>query len=329
MANKHPTAIIGSGIAGVTLARLLTESNPETEISLFEKSRGVGGRMATRYSAAMEYDHGAQFFTVRGSRFKKFLSAYEDAYAVWPAATTTLSPSRKAYSRLWYEPHYVGTPKMNSLCKKIAENLHVHLNQKVVQIHGAPGRWFLESENTCFGPFSWIVSTAPAPQTQQIFNNSALDAPYDAAFALMVPTVKRPDFDGAVVQDSPIAWLAVTSSKPQRDRSQQAGIVAHSHPEWTARHLELPPEEVKDRMFEALGELGIEGLDRDSAMLHLWRFARPRAAGAKPFYADSHKQLAACGDGFVGDTVESAFESAYELFLRLRTGIGRDVVRSD
>lgn len=318
MANKAAVAVIGSGMAGVTLARLLIDFCPSVEVTLFEKSRGVGGRMATRYTEAIEHDHGAQFFTVRGKRFKDFLKPFKSAFKVWPAVTTTLSPDRKEYSRMWFEPHYVGTPRMNSLCKRIAKELDVKLNHKVVKIDGVPKRWFLEAENTRFGPFEWIVSTAPAPQTQEIFKEPALHAPYDAIYALMAQTTKRPDFDAAVVRDSPISWVAVTSSKPERSQLNQAGIVAHSQPEWTAKHLELPLEEVKQKLCDAVKKLGIGGLQRESAMLHLWRFAQPRGAETNRFFVDVHKQLAACGDWFIGDTVESAFESAYELFLILR-----------
>ena len=81
MRSSVSVAIIGSGIAGTTLARLLTDDIPSAEVTIFEKSRGVGGRMATRYSEEYEFDHGAQFFTIRGVRFKKFLKRYESAFS--------------------------------------------------------------------------------------------------------------------------------------------------------------------------------------------------------------------------------------------------------
>ena len=57
MGSNVSIAIVGSGIAGTTLARLLTDDSPSTEVTIFEKSRGVGGRMATRYSEQLEFDH--------------------------------------------------------------------------------------------------------------------------------------------------------------------------------------------------------------------------------------------------------------------------------
>ena len=63
-------AIIGAGLSGLVLARRLDEV---AEVTIFEKSRGVGGRMATRYADDYEFDHGAQFFTARTPAFREFL----------------------------------------------------------------------------------------------------------------------------------------------------------------------------------------------------------------------------------------------------------------
>jgi predicted NAD/FAD-dependent oxidoreductase len=328
MRSSVSVAIIGSGIAGTTLARLLTDDIPSAEVTIFEKSRGVGGRMATRYSEEYEFDHGAQFFTIRGGRFKKFLKRYESAFSEWPATTTTLSPDRKEYTRLWFETHYVGTPRMNSLCKKIAENIDIQVRQQILGISGTPKQRFLETEDGRFGPFDWIVSTAPAPQTQIIFNKPELSMPYSAAFALMVPVGERPDFDAAVVRDSPVSWLAVTSSKPERCQHKQLGIVAHADSQWSDERLQEPADKVKGELLDALEALAIAGLRRDCATLHLWRFSRPITAGAQPYFIDSQDKIAACGDWFVHDNVEGAFDSAYALFLTLRKQIAGQIAGS-
>jgi predicted NAD/FAD-dependent oxidoreductase len=43
-------AIIGAGLSGLILARALSQ---HASVNVFEKARGVGGRMSTRYA-----DHG-------------------------------------------------------------------------------------------------------------------------------------------------------------------------------------------------------------------------------------------------------------------------------
>ena len=63
-------AIIGAGISGLTAAIVLSEI---ADVTLYEKSRGAGGRICTRYSDPYNFDHGAQFFTARTPQFKQFL----------------------------------------------------------------------------------------------------------------------------------------------------------------------------------------------------------------------------------------------------------------
>ena len=66
-------AIIGSGISGLAAARTL---NKIADITIFEKSRGIGGRIATRRANPFTFDHGAQYFLVKNADFKSFVSPY-------------------------------------------------------------------------------------------------------------------------------------------------------------------------------------------------------------------------------------------------------------
>ena len=51
-------AIIGDGLSGLTLAHRLKDFS---ELTLFEKSRGFGGRMAARRYKNFQFDHGVHF----------------------------------------------------------------------------------------------------------------------------------------------------------------------------------------------------------------------------------------------------------------------------
>jgi predicted NAD/FAD-dependent oxidoreductase len=68
-------AIIGAGLSGLVLARRLGDI---AQVTIFEKFRSVGGRMATRYAHDYEFDHGAQFFTARTLEFREFLQPLVD-----------------------------------------------------------------------------------------------------------------------------------------------------------------------------------------------------------------------------------------------------------
>jgi len=62
-------AILGGGVAGLSAARELRRHG--IDVKLFDKSRGVGGRMSTRYAGDWEFDHGAQYFTAQDARLMR------------------------------------------------------------------------------------------------------------------------------------------------------------------------------------------------------------------------------------------------------------------
>ena len=59
--------VVGAGISGLLAARELSDAG--WRVTVLDKGRGVGGRMATRRTGGARFDHGAQFFTVRDERF--------------------------------------------------------------------------------------------------------------------------------------------------------------------------------------------------------------------------------------------------------------------
>ena len=73
-----PIAIVGAGIAGLAAARNL----PPSSYQIFEKSRGPGGRLASRRIEKQRADIGAQFFTVRDPRFKAVVEVAHSAGAI-------------------------------------------------------------------------------------------------------------------------------------------------------------------------------------------------------------------------------------------------------
>ena len=60
--SQQSIAIIGTGMSGLSLARML---EPNFEVTLFEKARGPGGRFASRRHQDMCFDFGVPFFRIR------------------------------------------------------------------------------------------------------------------------------------------------------------------------------------------------------------------------------------------------------------------------
>ena len=102
-------AIIGSGLAGISTALLLKD---QADITLFEKARGVSGRMSTRMADPYLFDHGAQYFTVRTDAFRSFVHPLLDAGVIarWNANYVELDRNKIMKYIDWAneEPRYVG-----------------------------------------------------------------------------------------------------------------------------------------------------------------------------------------------------------------------------
>src|SRR5437868_1068414 len=68
-------AIIGAGMAGLAAARALRQRQPGLAITIYEKSRGLGGRAATRRRDGFVFDHGAQYMKAPTPELERLLTA--------------------------------------------------------------------------------------------------------------------------------------------------------------------------------------------------------------------------------------------------------------
>ncbi len=74
-------AIIGAGIAGLTIGKNLQAEG--FEVNIFDKGRGVGGRMSSRRTNWGYLDHGCQYFTAKDSLFASFIQENDELVQVW------------------------------------------------------------------------------------------------------------------------------------------------------------------------------------------------------------------------------------------------------
>ena len=69
-------AVIAAGLSGLTAARTLQDQGHR--VAVFEKSRGPGGRAATRLINELQFDHGAQYFIARDPAFQRAAAAWRE-----------------------------------------------------------------------------------------------------------------------------------------------------------------------------------------------------------------------------------------------------------
>ncbi len=310
-------AVVGAGIAGLTVARFLSAV---ADVTVFEKSRGVGGRMATRRIGENSFDHGAQYFTIRDPLFHDALDVAIDegvieAWTGMIGVSTSASPHIEQYRSR--EPRFVGTPHMTSLPKWLARGLSIRLGEKIHGIKGVSRRWCLASDTGDFGPFDWVVITSPVAQCLELMphgfkeRDRIASARMSSCFTLMIDAERSPitPFCAVRFDDEVIGWIADGSTRPHRHDS--ISVVVHSRNRWADLHINEDASKVQDIMMRRLSELmpGFKDSTR-SVGIHRWRYASVKTpVGGEPLI-DFDEGLAACGDWTLGNRVEAAFLSA-------------------
>lgn len=301
--------VVGAGMAGLRVAALRAAAGDR--VTVVDKGRRHGGRMATRRVAGGAADTGVATFAARAPSFLDALRTWADEGRVALAGDGL--------------GRWRGTPTMRDLPTHLATatGVAVHLATTVTALKVVDGRWRAtlrprdESQGPATGPASdggdmttheadVLVLTAPAPQTAALLRTgdglaaagtfAALDAvTYDATLAVVVHPDGPAGPDGTV---PPRTLLAdVDPSVLDGDRAGAAAALAAAEADRTGEPLTV-------------------------AHVHGWRYAQVRAGIARPALRDdtAGAPLVLAGDLFdaAGDApegvrpegVERAFHSA-------------------
>ena len=106
----------GPTLAAEKLAERIARA--DVAVTVFERARGLGGRLATRREGNLAFDHGAQYLTARGQAFSRFVEA-----ATHTGAVTAWKPRIREDERSWDAPiddWYVGVPGMSAAVRPMS-----------------------------------------------------------------------------------------------------------------------------------------------------------------------------------------------------------------
>lgn len=324
-------AIIGAGITGLTLAKQLEGF---AQITIFDKSRGIGGRMSTRRAEPFHFDHGTPFFKIHHPLFKEFLQPFEAKGIVtpWQANIKNYDFTKqdlKTSNTKKNEQYYVASPTMNALCKSLASNLDIRLQTEITEIQNENNVWtLLSSDGQVHEHFDWVIATTPVEQAAAImpkaFCHHAIisNIKMDPCFSLMLgfePGINI-DFDLAFIENSDIKLITVNNTKPGRNNAYS--IVAYSTPDWALNHLEDTPESNIKHLSKLTSSLiGHDAKTAKHTALHRWRYARSKhnQEHLNTTLCDKTLMLGVCGDWAVNGDIEAAFTSAIEMAQAIKS----------
>ena len=315
--------IVGAGLAAAGMADALSDRS--VSVTVLEKSRGVGGRAATRRRDGCRYDHGANYIKDSDERTRELLQSLGadglvdiDA-PVWPFdAEGTISESQRPESHKW-----TWEAGITQLAKRLFDrtNADIRKETRVDTLEEGQSGWTIsDTDGATHGPFDAVVLTPPAPQTADLLQATELldgdddlaaatdavdQVPYRTIRSLMLhyPFEIDPPYYALVNddRDHDIGWLARESCKPGHIPAGEELLVVQMAPDWSTANYDMPLDDAaSEAAMKAAQLLDDDRLtEPDWVDDQGWRYALPDAG----VDSDAVEPLEAHGLYLAGDWV--------------------------
>lgn len=335
MGAQPNVVVVGAGITGLVAANELADAG--AGVTVLDKARSVGGRLATRRIGDARLDHGAQFFTVRSPAFRRRVDDWIERglVTVWNHGFVDDG-----------HPRYVGAEGMNSLAKDLAASAE-RAGAKVMTSTLAFGlrpysggdeahRWDVVIDDGTTLAADAVVFTCPLAQTFALLadvgvwksGDEATDAAHDAIVARLGidldQTLFRTQYDRTIALlatvDGPTAIPASGGVQDGDDVfsfigdnhakgvSATPAVTFHANPEWSEAHWDDDPD-ANLAALEAAARPWLGDANIVERQLKSWRFARPRTVWPDPCWTTADGTIVVAGDAFAGPKVEGAHNS--------------------
>lgn len=308
MPNKT-IGIVGSGIAGLMCAQRLKESGHT--VFLVDKGRRSGGRMSTRVKGSWQWDHGAQYFTVRDQRFASYVDAWKEIGVV--GEWFDWLPGQALQQK---EARYIGVNGMNTIPQHLSSGLTIHQSMCVDKLQYENSVWQLIMKSGEVLSCQELVLTPPLPQVLNLLLESNLlnhlsdsakleSVEYEKGLSLMLVMEKPCSIasPGCLkLENKLVSWIADNSQK--EGFSEEHCVTVHANPKYAGDTWNHESNEVAEAIIQFIEPLV------DSKVIdwhiHRWLYAFAKNPLDTPFYREDSMQLTIAGDAFLSSRVESA-----------------------
>jgi renalase len=271
--------IVGSGIAGSTIANLLTK---KYSIQIFDKARGPGGRASNRrYKKKLTFDHGLQYFSPKSIEFKKFIldQKRKNVIKEWPGQHLDFTFKKREESI-----KYIGSKGNNDICKNLIKNIKVNYNSTVTNINFNSNYWTITINNKEKIFFKYLILTCPFSQLKLLASkylsnkivNLKVNMSPNITVMVAYNNYKKLPISSIKFNDEIISWAAQENTK-NRFKSNQILWTIQCTETYSKKIINLFKENKNNyqtiilKKFEHL--LGYETQNIDFRNIHGWKYS--------------------------------------------------------
>ena len=292
-------AIVGAGLAGLSAARDLKEAGLNPVV--FEKSRGLGGRLATRRTDLGPIDHGAPGVPVD--------VAQAAGGSVWSEGPK--------------DARGIGIPGMSTLARNLGQGISV---QREITITGvedtAEGVSLTDASGGVHAGFGAVILAVPSPQAEALLvhETEMVEAIANVRMSPLWTLLLGFDAPSGLSQEvlthaEPLALAIPMLSKPGQIATERWTV--HASIAWSVAHLELDKDAAASLLLKAfMAATGLSGAP-DYVAGHRWRYARVDRPLGQPFLANGAGTLLAGGDWALGALASNAVASGRAMAQRI------------
>lgn len=308
--------IVGAGICGLSAARALVAGGHQAV--LYEKSRGVGGRIATRREDGFTWDTGATTIAPRGRSLGAVLTEELDTtdlveitmpiYIHEGLRVMPGHPNRMG-------PRYAYKSGIRSLPKLLAEGLDVRTECQVEEIARTDTGFRILGED-----YDAVVLTPPVPQTATLLWSLNESRPLAAAtyrpclsVNVGVAAPNPPASYHALIDADrrhPMTWLSLESIKaPGRAPEGHSAFGMQFSPTFSVEHYRNSDAELVEIAGSFLDRLyGPEYRTAVASTVMRWKYSQPIGIADFGEVNPSGSRIIIASDGLLGGHMEDAFE---------------------
>lgn len=310
--------VIGAGMAGLTAALAVQAAG--LRVTVLDKGRGVGGRVATRRLGEAVFDHGAQFFTARDAQFIEMVRE-------WESSGQVVEWCRGFEGNPDGHPRWRGQPGMTAIAKQLAAGLEVRLQQQVTEISSDADHWLVKTKEGELFRARAVVQTAPVPQALAMLDAGGWAPPAELRERLEAITYERclvamavlerpsqlPALGGISLAEGPIAWLG---DNQQKGISGLPAVTIQATPAYSLKNWERDRQEVARELIDAAAPW--IGREISDFQVHGWRYSRPdKIDDCGCLMVQKAPPLILAGDAFSAPRVEGAVLSGWAAAKKL------------
>lgn len=299
-------AIIGAGFSGCLAYKLFREKN--NVVHIFDKSRGCGGRLSTKYIEDKFCDYGTFSFKVKNDSFKQFCE----------------QKVQENILRRNVDGSYSGFNGINKIASSLIDKKDLITQTRIVKIQKQSNKYILLDDNDKkYKDYDFIILTIPA--TQILEHDIPLDkktvqnlqkVEYSSIFSLILTSKDEINIDKITLKSE--FFKKINYNSLHYRYKDFNSLVLYVNEEYSSSNNHKTKEELKEDLLEYINYFQEEKLNENIDVIgHLWKYALVKKELKKDFILDDN--IAICGDYFNGKNIQSAYLSVNALYKQYKS----------